>query len=193
MPSVSVGPIVMHDVAFEVVPFRAHSEVGLLGCDFLADSIVRIDYRAKKVTLISPDGFDPKSTGATAVPAQYDDCVPHIRASIAGTPGRFLMDTGATTTLLRPGYAHTLHGIELAEANYHTEFYGVGGPQAAAWYTLHDVIVGPVEFKNATGIVPSQDGFLAPDEDGIIGTDVLKAFVIYLDYANNVVYLKPNT
>lgn len=194
VPSMSVGPLHMENVAFDVIPDRSQRVVGLLGCDLLVPAIAALDFHSKTVTLLSPDTFDAKALGAVPVRADYDGCVPHITASFNGHTGRFVLDTGADITVLNPPFAASISGKQLLSALYEPEMGGIGGSVDSRFYHVPDVVVGPVEFRVASVAVPSEDGWLMePGEDGIIGRDVLSAFTLYFDYANNVVYFKPNS
>jgi predicted aspartyl protease len=192
VPELAVGGVHMHNVAFDVIPDGGDGHVGILGCDFLAASVVELDYRHGTVTLHPPQSFDAKALAAYAVPADYSTCVPRIRASIAGTSGTFTLDTGATNTVVTHEFAQRIHGLQPLSQQFTFDLSMVGGTVESKMYMASNLVVGAVQFNNASVIVPFEGGLFWGD-DGAIGDDVLRAFTVYLDYANNVVYLKPNS
>lgn len=192
VPDLAAGGVQMSNVAFDVIPDGSEDHVGILGCDFLAASVVELDYRNGTVTLHPPESFDTKALAAYAVPADYSTCVPRIHASIAGTSGTFILDTGATNTMVTHEFAQRLHGLQPLSQQFTFDVSMIGGAVESKMYMANDLVVGAVQFNNASVIVPFEGGLLW-GEDGLIGDDVLRAFTVYLDYANNVVYLKPNS
>lgn len=192
VPDLAAGGVQMSNVAFDVIPDGSEDHVGILGCDFLAASVVELDYRHGTVTLHPPERFDAKALAPYSVPADYSTCVPRIHASIAGTSGTFILDTGATNSMLTHEFAQRVRGLQPLSQQFTFDVSMIGGAVESKMYMASNLVVGAVQFNNASVIVPFQDGLLW-GEDGLIGDDVLRAFTVYLDYANNVVYLKPNS
>jgi Aspartyl protease len=192
VPNVSVGPFEMHNVVFDVIPFSVAGRVGLLGCDFLASGIVGVDIKHKKVTVTSPESFDPKALGLVAVPADLDDCVPEVHASFDGISGKFLMDLGGEGTLLQRPFAEKIPSRRMPNPYNVSTINFIGGSVNVRFYEIPDMIFGPIRFRTATVVVPDERSADDPANDGIIGRDVLAAYLIYLDYETGTVYLKPN-
>jgi predicted aspartyl protease len=192
VPELAAGGVQMRNVAFDVIPDGSGGHVGILGCDFLAASVVELNYKNGTVTLHPPQSFDAKALAAYAVPADYSTCVPRIHASIAGTSGTFILDTGAANTMLTHEFAQRVRGLQPLSQQFTFDVSMIGGAVESKMYMASNLVVGAVQFNNASVIVPFEGGLLW-GEDGLIGDDVLRAFTVYLDYANNVVYLKPNS
>jgi hypothetical protein len=176
----------------DVVPFDSKSHVGLLGCDFLASANIGIDMKHQKVTVTAPDAFDPKALGLAAVPAQLDDCVPEVPATFDGVAGTFIFDTGAGVTVLDKPFADKIGSkkpVNPDDVQWSLGF--IGGDVDANYYLIPNLIFGPIEFRNSYAMVPATRMADYATDDGVIGRDVLQAYVIYLDYSSGTVDLKP--
>ncbi len=76
-----------------------------------------------------------------------DDGHFYIRASVNGTPMRFLVDTGASTTVLGPGHA-VRAGIDPANLSFTQRFHTANGVVRGAAVTLRRLTLGPVTFQD---------------------------------------------
>ncbi len=193
IPDLSVGPLHLHDVAFSVVPISHYAEgsriVGVLGCDFIASSVLGIDFQKSTVTLY-PSGFDPRSFGMFALPLQLDDSVPRVQASFEGVPGFFLVDTGAAGTIAYQTYVRKL-GSSAPLVEQGMSLSAVGGEVPAQLRRLTDLEFGGIHFGDAAVFVPSSSTFNLSDYDGILGRDVLSQYQLFFDYAKRQLYIKP--
>jgi hypothetical protein len=199
VPTLQIGPIVMTDVAVDALPFTwANDEhmkvVGLLGFDFLAGGVFKIDYENGTVDAMRYDAALPKD--AFAVDAVLDDGVPMIPLTVNGVIGeRFILDTGSDDVVLFNGFAkqhpevvkdHSPQHVISREFNLLTS-EGVGGELHTRALALEHMRLGTVQFNDFFSEVMSGDqpAFEGEDTDGLIGASVLSAFDVYLDYANS--------
>jgi predicted aspartyl protease len=114
----------------------------------------------------------------------------HVRASIGGQVGTFLLDSGASAVIVYRPYADKLKMTTLGR----TGFRGVnGGGVAARFMRLNDpIVVGKNSLSNL--IVISADGEFAAGIDGILGYDFLAGGLIDVDTANQTIrILDPST
>jgi predicted aspartyl protease len=193
VPDLFVGPLHLHDVAFSVVPISHYVDgsriVGVLGCDFIASSVLGIDFQ-KSTIMLYPPGFDPHTLGMFSLPLQLDDGVPRVQASFEGVPGFFLVDTGATATVAYQTYVQKLRSsVPLLEQG--TSLSAVGGVIPAQLRRLTDLEFGGIHFGDASVFVPSSSTFNLSDYDGILGRDVLSQYQLFFDYAKRQLYIKP--
>jgi len=193
VPEMGVGPLRLHDVAFSVVPINDYADgrriVGVLGCDFIAASVVGIDFQKSTVTLY-PATFDPHALGMATLPVQLDDGVPRVEASFEGVPGFFLVDTGAMGTVAYGTYVRKLKSsTPLLEQGL--SLSAVGGVVPAQLKRLTDLRFGGIHFGDAAVFVPSASTFNLSDYDGILGRDVLSQYQLFFDYAKRQLYIKP--
>jgi predicted aspartyl protease len=190
-----IGPLSLKDVAASVIPLSENTDdsriVGLLGCDFIAGSVVGIDFGQKTVTLYPSAGFNPFAVGATVRRSiDVDDCLPRIAGSVESVPGSFLIDTGAFTTVLYKNYIRKLPQSHIGGDADIRGIMAVGGAVHTQEVMVSDLVLGPVQFKSAEVTEPLTSTFDIRDYDGIFGRNALSPFAIYLDYTNRVVYFK---
>jgi hypothetical protein len=202
VPELSVGGLTAHNLTFSVAPMNGLGGIsGLLGCDFLASAVVGIDFKDRKVTLDPWATFSPASLGLRAMPIQLDGCVPRVPASIENVPGHFLVDTGGFGTLVYRHYLNKLpHAMVASEGETPDAEYGatwtfnaVGGSVSSLLYDVNDFIFAGPGYHTGQVLVPSSTStFQDPDYDGIIGRNMLGEYVFYLDYNDDVIFIKPN-
>jgi hypothetical protein len=105
VPAMNVGKLALHDVVMATVPIDSNETadtrvVGVLGFDFIAHAVFRIDYEHGTVDAILPSSFAPPAT-AVALPVTLNTQTPHVEVSVGGsTSPDFLIDTGAPGSLL---------------------------------------------------------------------------------------------
>ena len=196
--SIAVGAATLHDQPVTVLKFsnaaEGIDEQGMIGYEFFARFITRIDYGAHRISFIDKRRFDPKDAG-TPVRFGFFHQFPEVIGSYDGIPGRFGIDTGSrgTLTLTRPFAERNhlrereAHGIEALTG------WGVGGPSRGFVFRgknlkLDGVTVNSplAEFSTDKGGAGGVDSF--PNN---IGGGLLKRFVVTLDYDHQLIYLKP--
>lgn len=207
LPQVDIGPLTMRNVHAIGLPFVQHSAdgtpiAGLLGYDFIADLVWRIDYSNGTLQAFDPASFVPPS-GARAFALTFDDRVPTISARIAGVAApAMLVDTGADRSTLFSSFVDA-HAAAMSDRGLGSEmqaawpflghFSGVGGTVA-----YRPLQAGPFQFgsfafpKWLFYVTQNAASFEFEDYDGLIGQDVLRNFDVYLDYPHAKMYLVPN-
>jgi hypothetical protein len=169
---------------------------GMIGYEFFARFITRIDYGAHTLSFIDRAHFDPGDAG-TPVPFVLYNQLPQVEGSYDGIRGRFCIDTGARTplSLTTPFVAahdlrgHATDGVEALTG------WGVGGPSHS--FVTHGGVLklGDVTIEHPlTMMSTDKGGSDAFDAFGNnVGGGVLKRFVVTLDYDRYTMYLKPIT
>lgn len=106
-----------------------------------------------------------------------------VKAVINGkTTGRFIVDTGATTTLLYREFAESLGLPDQAQIGEATTQVADGRKMKAKLVTLDSIAVGQSRVKNSVAaVVPVP----SPGFDGLLGMSFLSHFVMRIDSANN--------
>lgn len=205
---VKFGSLAAHNLVFDV--FTPASELGeypvagLMGCDVFASAIVGIDLKQGTVTLYPRSTFNPAALGVTPMAIDVDDCLARAPASFNGVAGNFLIDTGAfAATLFHhylakvPGALQTENGLAMGNDAYLDPsvgtVLGVSGNVAVRTYTVPNVVFGPARFRLGQVVVPNDPSIGGlEDYDGIIGCNILMHYIVYLDYADRLAFLKPN-
>ncbi len=197
VPTVAVGALTMHDVVMHTLPYSAPEMksvrvVGLLGYDFLAGTSLRIDYAGGTIDALRPGALVPPP-GAGELDVRLNSGTPVARATIGTATGDdFIIDTGAAFSYVIFQRFARLHRDELESQNAARVGSGVGGSFAYRPIDTTRVILGAWSLDDATGVealAPNAFGF--DNEDGLIGSDILKRFTVYLDYADGRVWLEP--
>jgi hypothetical protein len=193
-PDLAIGEFQISSPVLRVIPIRdsyaaGTAAVGLLGVDFIASSVLGINFKRETVTAYPSFSFAP-TAAMIKIPIELDDGIPRVAASFGGVPGRFLLDTGAGTTILYSSYFNRLPHTELLEGEWTSTF--VGGEVPMKPYLVRDFSFGGITFRQAGILVPQTSTADIGDYDGIIGRDVLQEYTIFLDYGREAIYLMPN-
>ncbi len=205
IPSIKVGDLAMHDVVMGLTPHMNASigtgevrPVGLLGFDFIAALALELDYEHAVVTATAPSSFAaPTAPHTVPLDIRLGTQAPMTDVAINGALGeRFLIDTGASGPVLIFDYFRRRHPSALVDLGggeaRNRHFLGVGGAFETQPYQLDSVRLGNVNFKDFLAFVVRTKTAYASDEDGVLGTEFLRLFNVYLDYANSSIYLEPN-
>lgn len=204
IPNIAIGDIHMHDVVVTTAPhvggdrdgFRV---VGLLGFDFLHGASVKLDYVNETATAYAPSSFVPPSAGADtfALDVRLASYTPETTVTINGAVGtRFTIDTGGAGALMIDDYFRRRFPdavVDERHARQSQEFAGVGGDFDTKAMILAQYQIGPIPFTHSGAYVINANNVYGDDEDGIIGPEILRIFVVYLDLAHGKVYLVPNS
>ncbi|MEO7323404.1 MAG: aspartyl protease family protein [Dokdonella sp.] len=195
-----IGEAVMTDQHFFVMPLQ-YSTVergaraplaGILGLEVFERFGVRLDYRAKTLTLRPRVGYRHVG-GGTSLRMTFSDDLPLVQATLEGKGGDFALDTGNGGSLVvqhlwaeRVGLAQRLKGgIEMVS-------YGAGGA-SRNWASRadHFRIAGQDLRRLEARYAEDKHGsFSSRTEAGNIGTDVLAQFTLDFDYGSRQVWFE---
>lgn len=176
-----------------------HPIDGDIGYDFLKHFRLTLDYQ-RRVVRLSQAGYEVAGAGSAAhveVPFRLAGPVKPLVLVPAFVNGRgphaFVLDTGASATVLSPGLAAALT-LETAAAK---PMSGAGGMLQATVGRVGSLTVGAAELRDVTVMVAD---FLAElgrvagaPLDGILGYNFLRHFRVTLDYPNGVLWLMKTT
>ncbi|MBC5800248.1 MAG: aspartyl protease family protein [Candidatus Eremiobacteraeota bacterium] len=192
VPQVGIGPLAMHDVVMRTIPISMREGtktrvVGLLGFDFLDAVALRIDYAGGSVDVARP-GSGAAPAGAVPLDVRLGSQIPLTRVTVGEATGNdFIVDTGAEFSLVlfqRFTHAHPELATPLGRGV--RSGAGIGGTMAYRDLVPQRLTLGPVLFEalpTVEALSPYALGF--DDADGLVGSDVLRRFTVYLDYASN--------
>jgi len=175
--------------------------VGLLGFDFIAATLLHIDYEHETLDAFAPGALPPPA-GAVGVPIRLNRQQPSVSVSIDGFKSDdFLIDTGAGVPFMifqrffRPRPNDDRKGARDAvrSGGATSTVRIVGGRSGADAVTVSHFSLGDWNFATANGFLASDRNIFGIDnEDGLIGADILRLFDVYLDYPDERIYLEPN-
>ncbi|MGH7495763.1 MAG: aspartyl protease family protein [bacterium] len=162
---------------------------GNLGYAFLKDWQVRIDYQNHRLHFTS----GPAVNGDKSVPFETGPGGAFILLPVlvnGGGPYRFLLDTGASTSILSPKLA-----AELGISGQPVEALGVMGTPQAELATLDSLRVGDYTVPGLEVAIIDIFGYTSSaagvEVDGIIGYSFLKQFVVEIDYPRRRIHFLP--
>jgi Aspartyl protease len=192
VPQMTIGPLRMRNVVARVVPVPFHPDarthiMGLLGFDFFAEGVVHFDQHRGLVEAINPDTFKPPNE-STSVQLALDDKTASVRAHAAGALARVVIDTGSNRSVFESAFADRAD-LALASTVTLQRLRGIGGYTDASTARISVLDVGGLQTRDATVEVVNAD-LGAEDLDGIVGTDLLRPYEIWLDYPSSTLYLR---
>ncbi|MGC8485088.1 MAG: aspartyl protease family protein [Candidatus Baltobacteraceae bacterium] len=146
----------------------------ILGTDFLAAASVTIDGPQRRVIVRPPNA----AKLADGIPVRFLALVPTVRATLATTPARLLVDTGDESTInLGTAFFHA-HPT-LFHVTENRSVRGVGGSSIEHLGRIAGITLGAIHLTNLS--IGSTDG-LHTAGDGHIGSGLLARFVVTFDY-----------
>jgi predicted aspartyl protease len=164
---------------------------GILGSDVLRHFAVRIDFSSGSTQFQMNTSVPARGVVVTL---QSTNNLYFVPLNIQGTPVRLLLDTGTNGSSVS---SHAWSAITM-HWRPQTMLNGVrssGGSESAKFVLIPNVDIGGATSRNVPLRVQSQtrDGLFADANfDGLLGTDVLRQFIVTLDLANNRMYLIRN-
>jgi hypothetical protein len=196
-----IGDAFIERPKFYVFPLDTFSNVegipalGLVGYQVFKRFVVRIDYEARRLTLIEPESFQYNGTG-TAVPFRFNEHLPQVDGEIDAIKGAFDIDTGSRSSLdlfapfvdqhkLRNKYRARFQGVT---------GWGVTGPSRSALARAQVLKLGAVEIKRPVTELALQARGAFGDESGAgrVGAGVLQRFNLVFDYGRRLIYFERN-
>jgi hypothetical protein len=191
-------------------PDRKHF-AGLIGAPILMQFAVRFDFPAQRLQLLDPASYEPPA-GALRVPFELQDDLPVVRVKVdaggAAVVARLMVDTGASASidLNRPFVER--HGLlqALPDATSADRPAALGGTAPFLYATGRSASIdgesldtagrrtaGSVVFdRPRLGLSRAQTGSSASDaRDGIIGNELLRRYVMTVDYRRRTLVLAP--
>lgn len=131
--------------------------------------------------------------GYEAIPIKFMNNSMLIEAKINGKPAKFIVDTGAGSSLFHTGAAERC-GCPLGE--FTEKVYGVSGEAPAAWAEVAELSIGQSVFKNrkilATDMSVDKHKGAKMRDDGLFGADFLSDLDAVISYRERKLYLRPD-
>jgi hypothetical protein len=191
--TLTMASVVLQRQRVLVMPFesyyaRGRTIDGLVGYDFFARYVVKIDFKATNLVIFEPAAFAPPKA-AVSVPIEFAGRLPVMRSVLTLETGksldvRLMVDTGASqAVILRYPFTHA-HGL-----------FDLGGAPSTApslasgVRKLTEIPVHRIRMSKWTFPKPRVQAFAEPvgsggytTSDGLIGNDLLARFTLFVDY-----------
>jgi hypothetical protein len=176
-------------------PTRKHF-AGLLGAPILKRYTVRFNFNGI-MSLLDPSSYRPPA-GAALVPFELDEDLPIVHVTLdAGTgplDARLMVDTGAAAfiDLNRPFVDSHQLLTAMPDAAPENRPAALGGTAPFLYGTGRRVVFGGVPFdRPRIGLSRATSGSSSRSErDGILGNDLLRHFVVTVDYRRRTLVLE---
>lgn len=194
--------LVLEEDYFRFEEFSGIQVHGILGADMFRRFIVRINYKKQIISLITAEDFTPVRGGRSfSYPMEMHRSKPYIvtqtRLASSDTiiPTKLLLDTGASLSLLL--YTNTHPDMHLPEKTIPSNIgMGLGGFLQGYLGRIRQLRMQDITFDevitNFQELPQQYDSVNAFGRNGIIGNQLLRRFVITLDYVNERLYFTPD-
>jgi predicted aspartyl protease len=175
---------------------------GLIGFNLFKDYIVRIDYPGEKITLYKPEYYKYRDRRKDIImPLHLENNKPFVRTSIVTdelqeVPVKLLVDTGASDAIWLSEKSD--ERIDLPEKNIET-FLGKGlnGNVYGSKGRIDGIWVGPLILSKPIVAFPNSELIeqliSTNDRNGTLGAEILRRFIVTLDYRNSRLTLRPTS
>ncbi|UCG91467.1 MAG: PDZ domain-containing protein [candidate division WOR-3 bacterium] len=165
--------------------------VGILGYDFLSRFITKIDYAHERISFYEPDKFVYDGNGNVVDAPLVDNMFVVPMTVDEKYSGKWLIDLGADGLSFHYPFAEEnslldRSGIDVIE-------FGAGGAFTSRMTKFRIAALADFVTENPIISIPRQKGegaFAKIEQIGNIGNDLLRHFVLYLDYKNQRVILE---
>lgn len=192
IPRLDIGPVYATNVDVGVLDEDELQQgvevVGFLGCDFIASRPLAVDFLNQTVTLVAaPPAATDRSWTVVSTPLR--SCTPTIRARIENEPVTLALDLGASKTTLNEDVyeriADKLHELGATQIRFIGRVTLDAMQYVAPHATAGDLQLGPLLVTVVSG---GRGQNL--DDDGILGTNVLRNYRIIFDYAHGRTFVR---
>ncbi|MGC5799065.1 PDZ domain-containing protein [Sphingomonas sp. NFX23] len=196
--SLVIGTAMLRNQPMRVLPQPdgGIEQGGMLGFETLRRFVTRIDYGRRTIEFIKPETFSPEGAG-TPVPIAFYGNLVIAKGSYDGVPGDFTIDTGNPGSLFLSSPFSEVHSLQshVQGGLRVIAGVGIGGPSYGLVFRGGPLKLGSVLVERPVALISTDAaGAMAdPALAGNIGAAILRRFVLTLDYAHSLIYLKAIT
>ena len=174
---------------------RTGWEYALLGGEFLEEFVVEIDFPRRVVRFLDPNRYEvPEVAFAPderVVAMRVAGKRPFVEIELDGEKTWVLFDTGAPDNLVLSGSAATKLGVDWKKL---PDFGQYGSTVGRVDVRIHETAAfrfADYDFDRMPVIVAPRGWYnVAGNTDSVVGYDVMRQFVVRLDYARERMWLK---
>ena len=203
LKDVSLGPALLSDLTVPVIPLpRFFTDrgtrppiAGVVSYDFLKRYAVRVAYEEGTMTLTPTSDFHYHGDGEH-ISLSFADRIPVMPGAVDGFAGKFEIDTGSSGALVLQRAFVDKHGLEARHPiNLRVKSGGVDGLFETVVARIDRFNVGSAEIKRPVAEFPSggRVGLPLAGIDGSVGYQILRQFIITLDYPRKDLWLERST
>jgi predicted aspartyl protease len=171
---------------------------GILGYPLLSRVVAEVDYPNRSLSLFDPGRYHYSGRGVS-LPITFKDNLPYVKARVVLPDGRsivgkFVIDTGASTSLILSPGAIEREGIEASLGKTITvQARGVGGARDVRLARVTRLeLAGFSLAQPVATLQPPGPGYISAEGTvGNIGAGILSRFKVVLDYPRKRIIFEP--
>lgn len=166
---------------------------GCIGDETLHDNVMAVDFENRILTFTPANEFTYTGSGEV-LPITFLEH-PSVDVQADGVPARVWIDTGdrSTVTLFEP-FVSDSGLLKEFKPNFETiTGYGVGGPIPAKVAKLKSIRLGTLRASEISVRLPTKDVYSSSKVVGSLGTGLLRAFNLVVDYSHARIILDKNS
>ena len=193
--------LVLEEDYFRFEEFSGIQIHGILGADMFRRFVVKINYKKRIISLLNAEDFRPPRGGGTfEMPVELYRSKPYIttQTTLKGDTTiatKLLLDTGASLALLL--YTDTHPNLHLPEKTIPSNIgMGLGGFLQGYLGRVSQLKINDISFDQVVTNfqeLPSMiDSSVTNGRNGIIGNQLLRRFIITLDYTHERLFFSPD-
>lgn len=189
----------------QMMPVRLGSAGVIIGLGFFNNFILQIDYPNSQLRIITQDSLDLKELANVRMKKAAGSPQPIVKVDMNGEAELWLtLDTGNSTGILIPRRSATRFDWLEKYGTSESRVSGVTRSTNVERFNLPELSIGPVVLENVIVIVPEEGErtnvgkdvraklgtrIKETASDGILGYDVLKHFIVTIDYRRSFLHL----
>ncbi|MDY2586982.1 retropepsin-like aspartic protease [Winogradskyella aquimaris] len=175
---------------------------GIIGYDVFKDFVVEINYASKFLRLHKPETFRPKKSKKwKQIPIEIYRKKPYLDGQVVLKSNvesvKLLMDTGSSDALWL--FENKEKGILPNDSLFFMDYLGKGlsGSVYGKRSKIKNFRISDFSLDNVNVAYPDSSSIdiskIYKDRNGSIGGDILKRYNMFVDYGNEMLYLKKNS
>lgn len=189
----------------QMMPIRLRNADVLIGLGFFNNFILQIDYPNSQLRIVTHDSFELKKLANVRMKKAAGSPQPIVKVDMNGEANLWLtLDTGNNTGILIPRRSATRFDWLEKYGTTESRLTGVTKSTDIERFNLPELTIGPIVLENVIVIVPGEGEMMnvgkdtraklgtrikETSSDGILGFDVLKHFVVTIDYKHSLLHL----
>jgi len=198
----------MFGVEFEfnqMAPVRLQNAGVIIGLGFFNSFILQIDYPKSQLRVITHDSLKLKKIANVRMKKAAGSPQPIVKVDMNGEAALWLtLDTGNNTGILIPRRSATRFDWLEKYGTTEAQISGVTKVANFERFNLPELTIGPIVLENVIVFVPDEGErtnvgkevqarvgtrLKRASSDGVLGYDVLKHFVVTIDYKRSLLHL----
>ena len=191
----------------QLMPLRLYSADLVIGLTFFESFVLQIDYPNSRLRILTHDAIDLKKHANVKMKKSGGVLQPMVRVNLNDEHKLWLMlDTGNNTGIFMPRSVAVRRGWMEKYGSVDGLVGGVTKASNVQRFNIPTMTIGPFTLENVIMMVPGEgekttigressarrgSRLKKDSEDGILGYDVLKHFIVTIDFKRSLLHLAP--